>query len=117
MYVASIADSLAGYTVSAGRVSMTPEAQMAAEFRWSGATVSVSSNGTSAGIVWAMDGGQGILYAYDATNLAMELYDTIQASGMRDAPGSPVKFGLPTPAEGHVYLGTQKEIKAYGLLP
>jgi hypothetical protein len=97
-------------------LSMTPASQTSAQFGWSGATVSVSSNGSSAGIVWALDGGQGVLYAYDATNLATELYDTTQASAMRDAPGNPVKFAVPTVANGHVFVGTQTELDVYGLL-
>jgi hypothetical protein len=116
LYVAGIAANLADYTVSAGMLSMTPASQTSAQFGWSGVTVSVSSNGSSGGIVWALDGGQGVLYAYDATNLATELYDTTQASAMRDAPGNPVKFAVPTVANGHVFVGTQTELDVYGLL-
>ena len=78
--------------------------------------MSVSSNGATAGIVWVLDGGAGVLYAYDATNLATELYDTTQASGGRDTPGAAVKFAVPTVANGHVYVGTQTELDVYGLL-
>jgi hypothetical protein len=117
VYVSGISASLAAFTVSAGMLSTTPASQTTAQFAWSGATVSVSSNGAGAGIVWALDGGQGVLYAYDATNLATELYDTTQASAMRDAPGNPVKFAVPTVANGHVYIGTQTELDVYGLLP
>lgn len=117
VYVAGISTNLAAYTLTAGMLSATPESQTSAQFAWSGATVSVSSSGTTAGIVWALDGGSGVLYAYDATNLATELYDTTQAPGMRDALGKPVKFAVPTVAEGHVYVGTQTELDVYGLLP
>jgi len=58
-----------------------------------------------------------ILRAYDATNLATELYDTEQASGGRDTPGPPVKFAVPTVAGGHVFVGTQSELDVYGPLP
>jgi hypothetical protein len=79
--------------------------------------VSVSSNGSTAGIVWVLDGRAGVLYAFDATNLATELYDTGQASGGRDKAGAPVKFAVPTVANGQVYVGTQTELDVYGLLP
>jgi hypothetical protein len=78
--------------------------------------VSVSANGTSAGIVWLLDGNAGVLYAYDATNLATELYDTTMATGGRDMLGSPVKFAVPTVANGHVYVGTQTELDVLGAL-
>jgi hypothetical protein len=66
--------------------------------------------------VWALDGNAGVLYAYDATNLGSELYDTTQAAGNRDMLGAPVKFAVPTVAKGHVYVGTQTELDVYGSL-
>jgi hypothetical protein len=118
VYVAGISAPLQAYTLGAGLLSTSPESQTAKDFSWpGGATVSVSSNGTTAGIVWTLDGAGGVLYAYDATNLATELYDTNQAPGSRDVPGNPVKFAVPTVANGHVYVGTQTELDVYGLLP
>jgi hypothetical protein len=117
VYVSAIVSSLQDFTLSAGLLSTAPASQTSQKFNWSGATVSVSSNGTTAGIVWTLDGGAGVLYAYDATNLATELYDTNQATGGRDMPGAPVKFAVPTVAHGHVYVGTQTELDVYGLLP
>jgi hypothetical protein len=115
VYVAGIGDNLAAYSLSAGLLSTSPTSQSPETFSWpGGAQVSVSSNGTSAGIVWALDGNEGVLYAYDATNLANELYNTTQASGSRDALGAPVKYAVPTVANGHVYVGTQTEIDVYG---
>jgi hypothetical protein len=116
VYVSGIGDSVQAFTLGAGRLSTSPTSQTSTQFQWSGATVSVSSNGAAAGIVWVLDGGGGVLYAYDATNLATELYDTTQASGGRDTPGQPVKFAVPTVANGHVYVGTQTELDVYGLL-
>jgi hypothetical protein len=116
VFVSGIGDSVQAFTLSAGKLSTSPASQTSAQFSFPGAAVSVSSNGASAGIVWVLDGGGGVLYAYDATNLATELYDTSQASGGRDTPGQPVKFAVPTIANGHVYVGTQTELDVYGLL-
>jgi hypothetical protein len=116
VYVSGIDGSVQAFTLSAGRLSTAPKSQTSAKFSWPGATVSVSSSGATAGIVWVLDGNGGVLYAYDATNLASELYDTNQASGGRDTPGQPVKFAVPTVANGHVYVGTQTELDVYGLL-
>ncbi|HEX8792099.1 MAG TPA: hypothetical protein VF765_14190 [Polyangiaceae bacterium] len=115
VYVAGIDGSVQAFGFSAGRLSTAPTSQTSQQFSFPGATVSVSSNGSAAGIVWVLDGSGGVLYAFDATNLATELYDTNQASGGRDTPGQPVKFAVPTVANGRVYVGTQTELDVYGL--
>jgi hypothetical protein len=57
-----------------------------------------------------------VLYAYDATDLTTELYDsTMQAS--RDTVDSTSKYSVPVVANGHVYIGTQSGVDVFGLLP
>jgi hypothetical protein len=84
-----------------------------------GATPVVSANGTSTPVVWALDttaSGGPVLYAYDATDLTTELYDsTMQAS--RDAVDATSKYSVPVVANGHVYIGTQTGVNVFGLLP
>jgi hypothetical protein len=116
VYVAGIGGTVQDFTLSAGKLSTSPASQTPMQFGWPGAVVSVSSNGSAAGIVWVLEGNGGVLYAFDATNLATELYDSTQASGGRDQGGAPVKFAVPTIANGHVYVGTQTELDVYGLL-
>jgi hypothetical protein len=93
-----------------------------------GATPSVSSNGNSHGIVWAVDTSQygglsklgtgpAVLHAYDASNLGRELWNSTQAAANRDQAGNAVKFTVPTIANGKVYIGSTSEIDVYGLLP
>ncbi len=93
-----------------------------------GAIVSVSSNGNSNGIVWDTDNsnfnlnnpaasGPLVLHAYDATNVATELYNSSQASGGRDTAGLALKFTVPTIVNGRVYVPTGNELDVYGLLP
>lgn len=105
-----------------GLISTTPIMQGTITYGGHGANTSLSSNGTSAAILWDLDttnsrtGGAAILHAYDATNLNSELYDSDQAGG-RDTAGPAVKFTLPTIADGHVFVGAASELDIYGLLP
>lgn len=101
--------------------------QSAQNFAFPGTTPSVSSQGASNGILWAIDASQygppapgpgpAILHAYSATNLATEYWNSTQAAGNRDQAGNPVKFVPPTIANGKVYVSTRTEINVYGLLP
>jgi len=101
----------------------TPWASTAGNFTFGypGASPVISSNGTTGGILWAIDSSQwnvsgpATLYAFDATNLANELYDSNQISS--DDPGPAVKFTVPTVANGSVYMGTQTQLAVFGLLP
>ena len=88
-------------------------------YNFPGPTPSVSSSGTVQGIVWALDNskyctngpnsgcGPAVLHAYDASNLATELWNSSQAAG--DQAGNAVKFTVPTVANGKVYVGTRAE--------
>jgi hypothetical protein len=122
VYVAGVSDNLKAFALSNGKLSTSPTSQSATSFQYPGATPVISSNGASAGIVWVIEGqgytpgAPGILHAYDATNLANELYNSMQA-GARDTPGNAVKFTPPTVAKGKVFVPSQTEVTIYGLLP
>jgi hypothetical protein len=90
-------------------------------YNFPGPTPSISANGDSDAILWTIQtdqyytGGPAILHAYDATNVATELYNSTQ-NATRDNPGAAVKFAVPTIANGKVYVGTETQVSVYGLL-
>ena len=115
-------DSVRDYKVEGGTLSSQPIAETSKEFANPGATLTVSSNGTKNGIVWLVEtkawNGQdqfAVLHAYDATNLAHELYNSSQ-NVARDGPGLAVRFVIPTVVNGRVYIGAKGELDVYGLL-
>jgi len=117
LYIGPISDHVKSYTLNgAGRFNTSPASQSPGSFRFPGATPSISAQGSSNGIVWAIEnGGTAILHAYDATNLGSELWNS--ANNDADRAGGGVKFTVPTVASGKVYVGTASEISVYGLSP
>ena len=57
-----------------------------------------------------------MLHAFDASNLATELYNSTQAAGGRDSFGSGNKFITPTIADGKVFVGTTNGVAVFGPL-
>jgi hypothetical protein len=119
-----VGDYLRMYTLSDGKLSTMSVAQSPNIFPV-GSTPSVSANGATSGIAWAIERQDGlekksgnrpaVLHAYDATNVAIELYNSNQA-GTRDKAGPATKYEVPTIANGKVYVGTQTELDVYGLI-
>lgn len=116
LYYGAVGDTLKAFTLAYAQVATPPASQSAASFAYPGATPSVSANGTASGIVWAVEnsGGNGVLHAYDAANLAHELYNSSQA-GSRDQFADN-KFITPMIANGKVYVGTPTGVAVFGLL-
>lgn len=114
------------YPLNGGILSSPASSIASNPILFPGPTPSISANGSTNGIVWVVDasnyGGSGppsapaILHALNASNVAIELYNTTQVSN-RDVMGNAVKFVVPTVANGKVYVGTQTEVDVYGLLP
>jgi hypothetical protein len=77
----------------------------------------VSANGSSDGIVWAVQNSNpAALHAFAAGNLATELYNSNQAANGRDNFGAGNKFMTPSIANGKVYVGTPTGVAVFGLL-
>lgn len=116
-------DVLKDFAVQGGRLSPEPVVRGKREIVDPGATPSISANGAQNGIVWVLEtkGWQSadrpaVLTAYDARNVANEIYDSEQNLA-RDRAGTARRFVSPVVANGHVYVATSGEVDVYGLLP
>jgi len=117
VYYGGVGDSLRAFAIVKARLVTPAGSHSPSGFPYPGTTPSISANGTSAGIVWAVENGNGgVLHAYDATNLGNELYNSGQAPNSRDS-FSNNKFIAPMIANGKVYVGTPTGVVVFGLLP
>jgi len=115
VYVAAEYTPIMAYSFSSGRLSSQPISQAPKATAHPTGGI-VSSNGQSDGIFWYVTFPTKKLFAFDATNLATELYDNTMA-GSRDALGPGVHFGMPIVADGRVYVNGQTQLTVFGLLP
>ncbi len=118
LYYAAIGDHLKAFPFVQAKTTSTPGSTSAASFPYPGATPVISANGTQNAIAWAAEtpsGGNGVLHAYDATNLQHELYNSQQAANNRDSfTGN--KFIAPVVVNGKVFVGTPTGVVEFGLL-
>jgi hypothetical protein len=117
LYYGAVGDVLRAFLFSNGNFSITPASQSTHSFGSPGSTPSISANGTSNAILWAAENNSpAVLHAYDAMNLAIELYNSNQAAKGRDQFGAGNKFIVPTVANGKVYVGTTNGVGVFGLM-
>jgi hypothetical protein len=116
VYYGADGDALKAFPVTSAKLAATPSSQSTHQFQYPGTTPSVSANGTTNGIVWAIENSGAILFAYDASNLTRELYNSNQAANNRDH-FSGNKFITPMVVNGKVYVGTPTSVAVFGLLP
>jgi outer membrane protein assembly factor BamB len=118
LYFGPQTNHLLQFQFSQAKLATSPQSKSAASFRYPGTTPSVSANGSKSGIVWAIEHSdpEDVLHAYDAANLAKELYNSNQAANQRDAFGTASHFGTPMIVNGKVYVGTANNVTVFGLL-
>jgi outer membrane protein assembly factor BamB len=117
VYYGAVGDKIKAFAISNAQLASAPASQTGNSFGYPGATPSISANGTSNAILWAAENGSAaVLHAYDATNLAHELYNSNQALGGRDQFGAGNKFITPMITNGKVYVGTTTGVGVFGLL-
>jgi hypothetical protein len=93
---------------STGKLSATPTSQGTFSFLFPGGQPVVSSSGSKNGIVWVIDhSAAAALHAFDATNVASELY---RSPGF----GAGTKWAVPTVVNSKVYVGTATQLVVFG---
>jgi hypothetical protein len=112
-------DVTRGFLINNGAIVPTPVSEANTAFSALGGTPSVSANGTNNGIVWTIQSdafassGPAVLHAYNATNLALELYNSSQ-NPARDNPGGAIQMTTPTVVNGKVFIGAQYALSIFG---
>jgi hypothetical protein len=142
-YLAGVDEPLQAYQLdpSTAQLSLASTATTpSGGYGYPGSTPSISASGSQNGVVWVLDDSQyctpaspgcgpAVLHAYEATNVATELWNSAESSS--DQAGNAVKFTVPTIANGKVYIGTRGnntggaygstsasgELDVYGLKP
>ena len=121
VYFSGSFDTIKAFVIQNGKLNPTP-VQSPGGFGFPGPGLAISSaaDGSNA-ILWAIDPqlytahGPCVLHAYNAANVAQELYNSKQ-NAQRDDPGGAVKFAVPLVANGRVYVGAVNKVSVYGLL-
>jgi hypothetical protein len=139
-YLGGVSGPLTAFQLNTTNAHFTQASTSTHLYGFPGATPSVSSAATQNGVVWALETGSyctqqspscgaAVLYAYDANNVATELWNSALIAS--DAAGNAIKFTVPTIANGKVYVGTRGnsrggavgstnvpgELDIYGLTP
>lgn len=117
VYFGAVGDALKAFSIVNAKLVPTPTSMTSTKFAYPGTTPSISANGAADGIAWAVESrgsDAGVLHAYEASNLANELYNS-NRSGVRDNFADN-KFIAPMIANGKVFIGTPTGVAVFGLL-
>jgi hypothetical protein len=111
VYYGATGDTVKAFSIANGSaaLSTTPTTHSTDSFGFPGTTVTISANGTSNGIVWAIDHGSNQLRAYNAADLSKELFTASLSSS--------IKFNVPTVADGEVFVPTANSLILFGGAP
>lgn len=118
IFYQGVGQVMKAFRIANGVITTTPVSQSTKSFGGVGYTPSISADGTNNALAWVIqtDSSPAVLHAYNATNLAQELYNSSQNLA-RDNPGAPVKYAAPVVVNGKVYVRGQEALAIFGLLP
>src|SRR6185312_10833967 len=129
LYDWGVNDRVKAFSFNGSTFATTPSAQGSVTNQiWPGGILTLSANGgtPSTGVLWATVATSGDaennppvpgeLYAFDAGNVATELWNS-NMNAARDSLGNFAKFVPPLVANGKVYVATwSNQVSVYGLL-
>jgi hypothetical protein len=121
IYTGGSGDVLRVFSVRDGRVDATPASMAKTNCQYPGCGLSVSADGNSNGILWALQAGEcasseaAVLQAFSAVDLGTELYSSDQ-HGKRDDLGCGSRFAIPTVGDGRVFVGGSRQWSVFGLI-
>jgi len=128
VYFGPIRDNIQAFSLTNGLLSTAPTSRSSEVFNYPGASMAISANGASSGILWAVQrngdcgvlitcpsAGPGVLKAYDAGNLGNLLYSSDDVP-TRDTLDFASKFSVPLVANGKVVVASMSKLTIYGLL-
>src|SRR5258708_26710631 len=125
IYYRRRSDWLKAFGSDSGVMTASPVSKSTATLGYLGYTTVISANGTSNAIAWVIQAdaynnnspsasGPAVLHAFNATNLAQELYNR-SMNLARDNPGGAVKYTVPTVVNGKVYVGAEFALSVFGV--
>ena len=107
------------FKINSGLLDTTP-AKGTIVSQFPSPTFSISSNGATNGIAWAVRAdqfnsrGPAVLYAFGANDFSEPIYESDTKA--RDTAGAANKFSVPVVTNGKVYFAARGEVDVYGLL-
>jgi hypothetical protein len=119
IYYQGNGDVMRAFTITNAVIGSTPASTSSGTISAPGGTPIVTANGLNNSIVWVVSpdaygsSGPAVLYAYAATNLAVELYSSSQNLA-RDNPGPAVRMNTLTAMNGKVFVGGQSTLSIFG---
>ena len=119
IYYGPVSGNLIAFSVANALLTGPVAARSPTQFGYPGTSPVASANGTANAIVWAYENsasGPAVLHAYNATNLASELYNSNQAANGRDQFGTGNKYITPVVADGKVFAASTNSVAVFGLL-
>ena len=132
VYFGPIADNIQAFQLTNGLLSTSATARSQEVYKYPGATMAISANGSSNGLLWAIQrngdcganlscssAAPGVLRAYDTSssgNVLIQVYGSDQ-TGTRDTLDYATKFSVPLIANGKVFVTSLSKLSVYGLLP